>query len=340
MRARAEEGSRADALLDAFRPRNAGDPIALAIVVQRVAVLLGAGVAPGSAWTHAGGGTPLDAWARTVGRAEPGAVADLLAGGVREAGAGTKGIGAARAALRVGATRAAERDAHAGLAATWAVALASGSPLAAALRAYAELLRGFAATDRQSRIALSGPVATARLVMVMPVLGLVLGATLGQDTLGVLLRTPLGWSCLVVGGLLMLSAWLWNRALLRRAAAGDRLPGLIAELVATAMGGGVSADRARRIVAEAALRYGIPPDFGTVAAALRVATSAGAPVAELLRAEAEEARRAALAEAAQRVERLSVTLMLPLGVCVLPAFLVLGVVPMIVGLVSSAFAAM
>ena len=43
----------------------------------------------------------------------------------------------------------------------------------------------------------------------------------------------------------------------------------------------------------------------------------------------------ARAEARETAERLAVRLMLPLGACILPAFLLLGVVPMLIGLLSS-----
>ncbi|OYX57207.1 MAG: hypothetical protein B7Y93_02920, partial [Micrococcales bacterium 32-70-13] len=61
----------------------------------------------------------------------------------------------------------------------------------------------------------------------------------------------------------------------------------------------------------------------------------GAPLGELARADAAEARAAARAAARETAERLAVRLMLPLGACILPAFLLLGVVPMLLGLLSS-----
>ena len=291
--------------------RGATDPD-LPTLVRRLAVLLGAGVAPGAAWRHAGHGLgEAGARALVVAAAEQSTLADAIA----RAGRGASGWLA--------------------LAAAWAVASESGAPLAGALRAFAELLRGFADAERQARVALAGPRATARLVVVMPLVGLAFGAALGQDTIGVLVGTPIGWGCLALGGGLLLAALGWNRHLLGRASAGDAWPGLLAELVATAMSGGASADRARSIVSTALRRYGLTPEGARVEAALAVATAAGAPVAELLRAEAEEARREAIAAAGARAERLSVTLMLPLGVCVLPAFLLLGVVPLLVAVVSS-----
>ena len=59
------------------------------------------------------------------------------------------------------------------------------------------------------------------------------------------------------------------------------------------------------------------------------------PGAPLLRSEAAEHRRDARAAAAMAAERLGVLLMLPLGACVLPAFLLVGVVPLFVALFSS-----
>lgn len=301
----------------------------LAVLVHRLAVLLGAGVSPVAAWRHA-------------------ATDDLAPMGAAIASAGPNGIPAAIAEqardLRGGDRSTRRRASPAvvrgleGLAATWDVATASGSPLAGALRSYATAMRGFASADRQSTVALSGPRATARLVIAMPAIGVLFGAALGHDTLGVLLGSPLGWACLAIGLVLLVCGWLWNRSLLRRATAGDRVPGLLPELVAVAMSGGASIDRARAIVEDAVDRYGLESDWRTVDGSLAIATGAGAPVGELLRSEAEEARRSAIAEAGERAERLGVSLMVPLGVCVLPAFIALGVVPLIVSIVGSAVA--
>jgi tight adherence protein B len=71
-----------------------------------------------------------------------------------------------------------------------------------------------------------------------------------------------------------------------------------------------------------------------IAATVRIATQAGAPVAELLRAEAQRHRRAARAEGAVRAASLSVRLMIPLGVCILPAFVLLGVTPLMISVVT------
>ena len=85
------------------------------------------------------------------------------------------------------------------LAAAWTVAAESGAPLAASLRDLAAVLRDEAQLRREVGAALAGPAASARLVMALPVIAVVFGATLGFDTFGVLFGNPLGLVCLVVG---------------------------------------------------------------------------------------------------------------------------------------------
>jgi tight adherence protein B len=59
------------------------------------------------------------------------------------------------------------------------------------------------------------------------------------------------------------------------------------------------------------------------------------PAAALLRSEAEEARREARSAGQAAAARLAVTLMLPLGLCILPAFMLLGVAPLLIAIVGS-----
>ena len=135
----------------------------------------------------------------------------------------------------------------------------------------------------------------------------------------------------------MLAAGSWNRALVRRAGPTDLTPGLRLELMAIAMSGGGSIDRSRALVGAAVERYGIVPgaDVDPVDRVLDLSTRAGVPAAELLRSEAEQLRRDARSAGQRRAATLSVTLMLPLGLCVLPAFMLVGVVPLLISVLSS-----
>lgn len=65
---------------------------------------------------------------------------------------------------------------------------------------------------------------------------------------------------------------------------------------------------------------------------LRFAHSTGAPTAALLRATASALRRTRRRRAEQAAARLATHLVMPLGLCLLPAFLCLGVIPLVLAL--------
>ncbi|WP_440708424.1 type II secretion system F family protein [Herbiconiux sp. YIM B11900] len=235
------------------------------------------------------------------------------------------------------------------LAASWFVATEAGASLSRCLVDIAEALRDLGAVEREVAVALSGPRATTRLVLALPFVSLGAGMLWGLNTVQVLVATPPGWICLGAGAVLVLLGRAWSRWLLRRGSRRDLAPGLALDLVAVAVAGGGSADGAVELVAEALRRYSPVCSSGTMArasgndgrerrqieAVLSLAALAGAPPAQLLRAEAVRMRRDAIGAASERAASLGVQLMLPLGLCVLPAFLLLSVAPVLLGVLRS-----
>lgn len=71
---------------------------------------------------------------------------------------------------------------------------------------------------------------------------------------------------------------------------------------------------------------------GNAARALTRSAEGGAPVAVAVSRVAADARRTALVEAMARARRAGVTATAPLGTCFLPAFLIIGIVPTVMGL--------
>ncbi len=318
---------------------------AVATIVQRLSVLLAAGVAPVSAWTYlaesfqtevagagGAGARPVTGEGHGMTRHVVGAVA-ALADSVPIAEA----ILSATASHPMPARGAGLRQHSAawrGLAAAWVVAADAGAPLAPSLRGFADSLRDLAETQREIEVALAGPAATAKFVVALPLVGVLFGLGLGFDTLGTLFGTVPGALCLVAGVTLMLASRAWNRRLLRGATPSDPTPGLSLELLAVAVAGGASLDRARRAVGTALERCGLPTGGGEEGV-LELSRRAGVPAGLLLRSEAEQSRRIARSAARRKAASLSVTLMIPLGVCVLPAFLLLGVAPLMIAVLSS-----
>ncbi|WP_168197134.1 type II secretion system F family protein [Agromyces laixinhei] len=305
------------------RLRRRRDPAAevdaIAAVTERLAVLLAAGVPAATAWSHVG--------AESI--AAPDAA--VLAAAAVAAGNGDQVSPAITEAVRVRPGASSLAGARGGVGRR----VRAGAPLAGSLRDLAAVLRDEAQLRREVRAALAGPAASARLVMALPAIAVVFGATLGFDTLGVLFGNPVGLVCLGLGLVCLWAGHRWNVTLAARAGRSRVDAGLELELLAIAMSSGVSIDRARALARSSIEQY-VPHagDGAEVDAVLGLAARAGAPVAELLRAEAFRLRRAARSAGMERAAALGVRLMLPLGLCVLPAFVLLGVAPLMISVIT------
>ncbi|MFF0434758.1 type II secretion system F family protein [Streptomyces sp. NPDC004327] len=119
-----------------------------------------------------------------------------------------------RAARRDGA------DGLAGMAACWQVAVDGGAGLATGLDRLEAALRAHRDRQEKLRAQLSGAWATVAVLAVLPVAGLGLGAALGARPLWVLLHTPAGLGCLLVGGALEAVGLWWAARIVR---GGERL---------------------------------------------------------------------------------------------------------------------
>ncbi|GFZ86141.1 type II secretion system F family protein [Nesterenkonia alkaliphila] len=96
-----------------------------------------------------------------------------------------------------------------------------------------------------------------------------------------------------------------------------------------ALAAGASWEQAVDAVAE-------DPELRSFCDHLSFAYATGAPSARMLQAAAARARAERRHEAEAAAERLGVKMMLPLGACFLPAFILLGVVPVVVSMLPDA----
>jgi tight adherence protein B len=215
------------------------------------------------------------------------------------------------------------------------LAAETGAPLAVAVATASTGARRTAELHRVVAASMAGPIASARLVLLLPPATALLGWAFGFDVPSVLLSAP-GLAILVAGSLLLGGAAGWSRRLIRAARRTSWTVGLDLELVAIAVRAGLPIPAAQRLAssaaAEAEIGLGPPDDLDAV---VRFAASAGLPVVALLAAEADRMRRSAVSEARIRAEVLAVRLLLPLGLLVLPAFLVLGALPVGLAVLSS-----
>ncbi|MFD3723804.1 type II secretion system F family protein [Streptomyces sp. NPDC058671] len=103
----------------------------------------------------------------------------------------------------------------AGMAACWQVAVDGGAGLAAGLDRLETALRDHHEQRERLRAELAGAWATVAVLALLPGAGVALGAVLGAEPLRVLLHTPAGLGCLVVGGALEAVGLWWAARIVR-----------------------------------------------------------------------------------------------------------------------------
>lgn len=157
--------------------------------------------------------------------AQPG---QALTGAMRRTVAGPGGPGAAEAGVLAaaafggdvaGALRQAAREPGAeglaAMAACWRVSVDGGAGLAAGLDRLEGALRAERDREESLRAQMAGARSTTGVLALLPLVGLLIGTGLGADPLRVLLHTPVGWGCLLAGGVLEALGLLWCRRIVR-----------------------------------------------------------------------------------------------------------------------------
>ena len=248
----------------------------------------------------------------------------------------------------------------------------AGAPLATSLERAAEHAeeRIDALLGRQS--ALAAPRATGRILSWLPLLGLGLGVLMGSDPVGVLTGSILGALTGLFGLGLAFAGRRWTAALVHRAEVESTRAGhtggeqalnaptvdtaLVLELLAAQLRAGLAPLAALGTLAEALnsrplhtvcqrLQMGsgwgsawsgsAAGTFGELRDALAPAYTGGAPSTALLLSLADAHRLNERRAAERAAGKLSVALVVPLGLCSLPAFICLGIVPIIISLLPT-----
>ena len=221
----------------------------------------------------------------------------------------------------------------------WGLSAKLGGPILLALNRIADVFDRQQRNQREVQLAFSGPQATAKLVMWLPVLALLLGQAVGMNPIGAIFHSLLGALSVSLGLGLMVAGRQWTRRLLARALPASRDPGAFLDCVLIGLQAGLPLSAAQKQAAQDyELTFDAPPDeqnFERLENAAELSRSTGAAVGEILIAEADGFREQQRYEVATRISKLSVQLMIPLGVAVLPAFILLSIVPIAISLLSN-----
>jgi len=213
---------------------------------------------------------------------------------------------------------------------TLVVAQTFGGPIAKTLKRQAEVVAQVAASNRTLEVAYATPKATAKLMLWLPPGGFLFGQLIGLNPVPVILHNFVAQLSLIVGLALQVIGVLWSRRILRRGRPVLTDSGLVFDLVAIGLRAGISPLLVRRKLATL-----VPigeADSAQLDRLESLSRRTGAPLENLLLAQAETARLDAAAQAEAQVAALAIKLMIPLGVVILPAFVLMSVVPIVISI--------
>jgi tight adherence protein B len=244
------------------------------------------------------------------------------------------------------------------------VALDTGGSQAALLEAVSRRLRERGAVAREIRVAATSARLSAGVIAATPAAFAVVVLAVDPSVVSAALQSPIGQISLVLGLALELVGAVWMRRLVdaRSRAAVEAEDGVaeVADLFSLALGAGLTTvdalatiaprvdGRAGRTlrVSVARLAAGdrfvdelarwsaddaLGADARPLAGALVAAHRDGAPAVDALDQLAADLRHAQRQRVNERVQRLPVVLLFPLVGCILPAFVLVAVMPVAVG---------
>jgi tight adherence protein B len=195
------------------------------------------------------------------------------------------------------------------------IAIYSGAPL----QQVARRLVGFELDLERFRSELAAasavPIATRKLLIWLPALSLVVGQLAGFGTIAAIFQ-PLGAMALAIAGVLILIGVRWSGKLLRPLLTEPQHPAF--ELLKFSL----------LLSVGSPLSDAYPKSLSKLVELSRLT---GAPLRELVEIEIELITQRALQESLAKARRMSIELLVPMSLTVLPAFLILTIVPMLIG---------
>ena len=194
-------------------------------------------------------------------------------------------------------------------------AIYSGAPVSAV----AKRLVGFELDLERFRFELATanavPIATRKLLLWLPALSLVIGQLAGFGTIAAIFQ-PIGAVALASAGVLILVGIRWSRKLLRPLLKEPEHPAF--ELL-----------RFSLLLSAGSQLSSSYPD--AVSKLVQLSRLTGAPLKDLVEIEIELTTQRSLHQAMAKAKRMSIELLVPMSLTVLPAFLILTIVPMLIG---------
>ena len=215
---------------------------------------------------------------------------------------------------------------------------AGGSPVLA-LRNLEKIAEQQQENEARLRIVGTVPKATARLVLMLPLGSSLLGQLLGLGSIAVFFESLPALVSLLIGLLLLMAAQAWTQRILfsaNRLQQGDQI---LLDAIALCLDAGLPLRQSQNIVLSRYVEFfeieASQHTRSEIAELVHFSDLSGAPIAKLLRNRAEESRRQVTNSQNEILERVSIRLLAPLAVFVLPAFVLITVLPISISLITN-----
>lgn len=213
----------------------------------------------------------------------------------------------------------------------------TGAPRARILRVVADAIDTNLALEREATLAVTSARQSGLVLSALPAITVVAAELFGVHALGFLVGGFAGWVCLALGVGASIAGWRWMHALQRRIETPPIATGILGDVLAEILSvTGLRAD-AHESIRECTRRWGVTAELTRIDGIREAARETGVPVAGLLRADADEVRHTARFAVRESIERLPARMLVPLGVCLFPAFVTLTVIPAVAGMAQGFF---
>lgn len=200
----------------------------------------------------------------------------------------------------------------------------SGGPLAPTLDRLANVLTVREQSFRELELAVAGPKASSRLVMSLPLLVFVGAGIAGIPIFRVMASPSMVWISLALGGLMFWLGAKWTNRLLTAAQPRTIDPGIAFDALAIAIQAGLPISAAAEIVGEVDIE-----ELQTIG------SESGMAITQLLNDRANQLRQDQFNSDRMKIQKTSVAVLWPLGLTVLPAFVLIAIVPISAALIQN-----
>jgi tight adherence protein B len=203
-----------------------------------------------------------------------------------------------------------------------------GGRIAPSLDRFASVLLTLENSRNELALAVAGPKASSRLVLSLPILVFVGAGIAGIPIFQALSKPSIVWVSLVLGILMFWLGSRWTIALIAKANPRKTDPGFEFDALAIAVQAGLPLGSAVEQLKD---------QLGEidVTELQELSADSGIALVELLNERADRLRIEQFAEDRMRIQKTSVSVLWPLGLTVLPAFVLIAIVPVGVALIQS-----